>query len=722
MLQYTINNIAIADTLITTTFNRDESMEYDNGKIITPQVDFELDRSYSTIFNNFWYKWRVTVFDTESNAYLWDGRLVNIELDDSKPTIKLITVHYIDDTRQVCNLAIENKTPSEIVYQLLTDTTYGAGIPTEYIVAGGFETAKTIQTDAGVLMSIAYDEDSETEVKSIIEEICRIASCKLYVRGNYVYFKQLQAYDGELGYQIKQKDIRENSYSHEFTDEDVVNKYYVAYNDSGAIAFASGSDAASIATYGKKIFGVPEGTDLEEDDPDEDCSILLQSSAAATWCGALAVSLNKNLKQKGKVKTNLFLDYIGLGDQIDLYFGDFINEPARVTAKNYSYKDGHITFEFEFLNIPVEIVERDTTPPDAPYLHSVDVTDNGLLVKFTQNQEADYIGNKIYFTASNSYYGEYCSRGLSPVDAKTTELIDGLLQVELRRLSPGINYKLYVTAYDSDRNESDPSNIIEASTTGEPATIDAYDPTYIPDAVYTEYLVEREYLPWYLERDYTQTIAVAGPQGEQGIQGEQGEKGDPGDVTGPASSVDGNIALFDGVGGNVIQDSGYAMSDLLPPGTVLPYAGSTTPSKFLACNGAAVSRTTYAALFAAIGTTWGPGDGSTTFNVPDCRGVFIKGAGTTDRAAGVDASGNYYAGTLGTYSQDKMQGHYHQDYYYASVAGAGGAAWKNPAYANTIAYTYTTVKQAITDGTNGTPRTGHTTEPQSVGVNFIIKY
>lgn len=54
----------------------------------------------------------------------------------------------------------------------------------------------------------------------------------------------------------------------------------------------------------------------------------------------------------------------------------------------------------------------------------------------------------------------------------------------------------------------------------------------------------------------------------------------------------------------------------VPTGTILPFAGGTIPSGFLACNGAAVSRTTYAALFSAIGTTYGGGNGSSTFNVP----------------------------------------------------------------------------------------------------------
>lgn len=55
-------------------------------------------------------------------------------------------------------------------------------------------------------------------------------------------------------------------------------------------------------------------------------------------------------------------------------------------------------------------------------------------------------------------------------------------------------------------------------------------------------------------------------------------------------------------------------------GEIKPYAGSTAPSKWLICDGSAVSRTTYSDLFAVIGTTYGTGDGSTTFNLPDMKG------------------------------------------------------------------------------------------------------
>jgi microcystin-dependent protein len=63
----------------------------------------------------------------------------------------------------------------------------------------------------------------------------------------------------------------------------------------------------------------------------------------------------------------------------------------------------------------------------------------------------------------------------------------------------------------------------------------------------------------------------------------------------------------------------------VPAGALVPYAGSTAPAGWLLCYGQAVSRTTYAALFSALGTTYGAGDGSTTFNLPDLEGRTVFG-------------------------------------------------------------------------------------------------
>ena len=72
-----------------------------------------------------------------------------------------------------------------------------------------------------------------------------------------------------------------------------------------------------------------------------------------------------------------------------------------------------------------------------------------------------------------------------------------------------------------------------------------------------------------------------------------------------------------------------------PSGTIAPFGGSTIPTGWLECNGQAVSRSTYAALFTVLGTTHGRGNGSSTFNLPDYRGKTIIGA---DANNGVGAS------------------------------------------------------------------------------------
>lgn len=78
-----------------------------------------------------------------------------------------------------------------------------------------------------------------------------------------------------------------------------------------------------------------------------------------------------------------------------------------------------------------------------------------------------------------------------------------------------------------------------------------------------------------------------------------------------------------------------AVGAAMPPGSVMAFAHTAAPTGWLLCQGQAVSRTTYAALFAVLSTTWGEGDASTTFNLPDLRGEFVRGA---DDGRGIDAA------------------------------------------------------------------------------------
>lgn len=91
-----------------------------------------------------------------------------------------------------------------------------------------------------------------------------------------------------------------------------------------------------------------------------------------------------------------------------------------------------------------------------------------------------------------------------------------------------------------------------------------------------------------------------------------------------------------------------------PAGIIMPFAGTVAPQGCLFCDGSAVSRTTYAALFAVIGTTYGEGDGSTTFNVPDLSGRVVIGV-----------SNSHALGTTGgsetvTLTEDQMPAHSHE--------------------------------------------------------------
>lgn len=90
------------------------------------------------------------------------------------------------------------------------------------------------------------------------------------------------------------------------------------------------------------------------------------------------------------------------------------------------------------------------------------------------------------------------------------------------------------------------------------------------------------------------------------------------------------------------------LSAVIPPGTIIHYAGRTVPSGWLICNGAKVSRTNYAALFAAIGTTYGAGDGSTTFGLPNLNGRFLEGTTSTSKVGTYKSAGlpNITGGSL----------------------------------------------------------------------------
>jgi microcystin-dependent protein len=162
-------------------------------------------------------------------------------------------------------------------------------------------------------------------------------------------------------------------------------------------------------------------------------------------------------------------------------------------------------------------------------------------------------------------------------------------------------------------------------------------------------------------------------------------------------------------------------------GFIQMYGAASAPTGWLLCNGAAVSRSTYATLFALIGTTYGAGDGSSTFNVPDMRDKFPVGSGST---YALNATGGSADSTLPSHTHTATvtdPGHNHTiaggdgstSITFANGGGAGRPSGSGSSHQTGVISTATT-GITVANSTEGTSAT-NTNLPPYRGINFIIK-
>lgn len=138
---------------------------------------------------------------------------------------------------------------------------------------------------------------------------------------------------------------------------------------------------------------------------------------------------------------------------------------------------------------------------------------------------------------------------------------------------------------------------------------------------------------------------------------------------------------------------------------------ASIPTGWMECNGDAINRTTYSTLFALISTTYGVGDGSTTFNLPDTEndGSFIR-----HYKSGVSAA-------IATLQADAFQGHWTTIPAYINASGFGAGYPARCNNAGGAQADYSADSTIISDGVHGTPRTASETRPVNYAMKYIIK-
>lgn len=172
-----------------------------------------------------------------------------------------------------------------------------------------------------------------------------------------------------------------------------------------------------------------------------------------------------------------------------------------------------------------------------------------------------------------------------------------------------------------------------------------------------------------------------------------------------------------------------AINLVMPAGAVIPFAGSSAPTGYLLCYGQAVSRTTYATLFSAISTTYGSGDGSTTFNLPDLRGRVAVGkddmggsAASRMTSGGSGLDGTALGGTGGAQTvaltEAQLPSHKHDtNQAYDAAVDASFVAGTSKRVETGVG---TGVTSSTLSGATGSGTAHNNTQP-SIILNYIIK-
>jgi microcystin-dependent protein len=179
-------------------------------------------------------------------------------------------------------------------------------------------------------------------------------------------------------------------------------------------------------------------------------------------------------------------------------------------------------------------------------------------------------------------------------------------------------------------------------------------------------------------------------------------------------------------GYDVTINGASVKNSVVPVGTIQMYAGTTAPAGFLLCNGASVSKTSYASLYAVIGDAFRYGTQpvvSTSFYIPDLRGMFVRGCGVNNTYGQISGGGP----NPGVYLPHNVQNHSHKYDKASTSIQVVSSISSGVGFTYNSSSVYDNVSVNVNTGTavydiDGTSISGNETRPHSVGINYIIKY
>ncbi len=212
--------------------------------------------------------------------------------------------------------------------------------------------------------------------------------------------------------------------------------------------------------------------------------------------------------------------------------------------------------------------------------------------------------------------------------------------------------------------------------------------------------------------------SLTGPQGPSGNDGPTGPQGIAGiGITSTVNNGNGTYTFNYSDGSSFTTDDltiPASSSSSTPTGSIIAFVGVSAPTGWMICDGAELDRTVHSSLFSVIGTSFGDGDGTTTFNIPDLRGMFLRGANNgsgndPNASTRTSLNGGNSGDNVGSYQADEIKSHNHGLVGRSSTGGGGN-------YPSVTSGGISNIGIPHISATGGAE-----TRPKNISVNYIIK-